>query len=323
MDTVNTIYVQFAKTTFWGLSTCAIFNGADLLGCCSDGDMVAITSSSPISVKIDISGCLEKLEITLFPGIIYYINKTKKAKGQSAKVFLDRTELLAENNRSLVKAAISLDEQRQELARSQQIRDYAPTKSIMVNAGFGTEIPVIAFDDIRKQWLVTPYGKLTYEVGKEVIYSYYDIVNFELIEDGESIVSGGVGRALVGGVLFGGVGAIVGGVTGTKRSKSVCTNMQIKVTVKDINNPVVYIVFYSNPSGLRKDDSKYERLFASAQECISIFQVICESQKPDVKTSSSSYVSSADEIMKYKDLLDKGAITTDEYEAKKKQLLNL
>ena len=39
--------------------------------------------------------------------------------------------------------------------------------------------------------------------------------------------------------------------------------------------------------------------------------------------ASSSAPSAADEILKYKGLLDCGAITEAEYEAKKKQLLNI
>ncbi len=41
------------------------------------------------------------------------------------------------------------------------------------------------------------------------------------------------------------------------------------------------------------------------------------------RPDTTSDVSPADEIMKYKNLLDCGAITTEEFEAKKKQLLNL
>ena len=158
-------------------------------------------------------------------------------------------------------------------------------------------------------------------------YRYSDIVCFELIENGESVVSGGLGRALVGGALFGGVGAVVGGVTGGKKSASICKNMQIKVTVNNINNPVVYIMFYTDsadPWGLRKDDKKYVRLFASAQECLSIFQLICESKKNTTnKSLVGNYVSGADEILKFMELLDKGIITQDEFEHKKRQLLEL
>lgn len=39
--------------------------------------------------------------------------------------------------------------------------------------------------------------------------------------------------------------------------------------------------------------------------------------------TETAYTSSADELIKYKKLLDDGAITQDEYDVKKKELLNL
>jgi hypothetical protein len=178
------------------------------------------------------------------------------------------------------------------------------------------------FDDIGKRFMIPK--KRTLWAGKitnAVVCDYSEIVNFELLEDGESIVSGGLGRALVGGVLLGGVGSIVGGVTGKKESKSICTNLKIKITVNDMANPAIYIVFWENDVGIRKNEKLYKDLYTSAQECISIFQLICESQKPIGE--STNYISNADEIMKYKTLLDAGAITQNEYDAKKKQLLGI
>lgn len=51
---------------------------------------------------------------------------------------------------------------------------------------------------------------------------------------------------------------------------------------------------------------------------------IIETEKPaqSMKTET-AYTSSADELIKYKKLLDDGAITQDEYDVKKKELLNL
>ncbi len=51
-------------------------------------------------------------------------------------------------------------------------------------------------------------------------YNFSDLIDFELLgDDGESISKGGLGRVLVGGALFGGIGAIVGGVTGSRKNK--------------------------------------------------------------------------------------------------------
>ena len=68
----------------------------------------------------------------------------------------------------------------------------------------------IEFDEINKRWLV-PDGFLGRKKNPR-IYNFDDVIEFELLEDGETITKGGLGRALAGGILFGGVGAIVGGV---------------------------------------------------------------------------------------------------------------
>jgi hypothetical protein len=51
-----------------------------------------------------------------------------------------------------------------------------------------------------------------------------------------------------------------------------------------------------------------------------VFKNYKENGEPTANTNT---ISNADEIKKYKDLLDAGAITQEEFEAKKKQLLGL
>ncbi|MEH7236791.1 SHOCT domain-containing protein [Bacillus sp. JJ1562] len=186
---------------------------------------------------------------------------------------------------------------------------FTPTKKI------GT---LVEFDDNQKKWLVLSpvLGKRE----KSTVYNYSDIIDFELLEDGESVASGGLGRALVGGALFGGAGAIVGGVTGKKRTKGVCTSLKIKVTVNDMNNPAVYITFLSTKT--KKDGFIYKSIFNHAQECLSTFQLICDRQKNETNNSSTS-TSSADKIRKFKELLDEGIITQEEFDIKKKELLGI
>ena len=73
------------------------------------------------------------------------------------------------------------------------------------------------------------------------IFEFSNLLNFELLEDGETITKGGLGRAIAGGLLFGGVGAIVGGVTGGKKSKGVCNSMRLKITLRNCHCSMVYI----------------------------------------------------------------------------------
>jgi hypothetical protein len=174
----------------------------------------------------------------------------------------------------------------------------------------------VEFDDDQKKWLVL--SPVLGRRSKSTVYSYNDILDFELLEDGESIASGGLGRALVGGALFGGVGAVVGGVTGKRRTKGVCNNLQIKVTLNDINNPAIYITFLNSKT--KKDGIIYKTNFKLAQECLSTFQIICDNKKTDPSISSLP-LSEADEIKKFKELFDAGVITEEEFNKKKQALL--
>lgn len=172
----------------------------------------------------------------------------------------------------------------------------------------------LEIDGNKKQWLI-PAGKKKCPK----VYNYSDIADFELLEDGESITKGGLGRALVGGALFGGVGAVVGGVTGHKKNKPICDSLRIKITVNDMNNPAVYINFVETKT--KKDGFLYKALYKSAQECLSTLQLVCNGVKPTEENNNT--ISSADEILKFKKLMDDGVITQEEFEAKKKQLLGL
>ena len=52
-----------------------------------------------------------------------------------------------------------------------------------------------------------------------IIFSYDEIIEYELLQDGEQITKGSLGGAVVGGALLGGVGAIVGGNIGQKKTR--------------------------------------------------------------------------------------------------------
>ena len=170
--------------------------------------------------------------------------------------------------------------------------------------------------DENKKKICIPCNNM---IRPEMIFDYNDILKYELLEDGNSISKGGVGRAIIGGVLFGGVGAIVGGSTGHK-SKQTCTRLQVKITLNDVDDPVKYIEFIDNE--IRKDSLMYKSAYDSAQKVLSTLDVICN---PNVSNGNSNDTLSSnsipEQIKEYKELLDSGAITQEEYNKKKKQLL--
>jgi hypothetical protein len=176
---------------------------------------------------------------------------------------------------------------------------------------------LIHFDEEKRQWLI-PNGPTPR------IYTFDEVLEYELLEDGESITKGGLGRAVAGGVLFGGVGAIVGGVTGGKRTKSIINSLRIKITINDFQNPAVYINLINTKT--KADSYTYKNSYSAAQQILSVLALVLkynETQTTSDEETTIQLPSAADEIRKFKALLDDGIITVDEFDAKKKQLLNL
>jgi len=176
----------------------------------------------------------------------------------------------------------------------------------------------IEFDNTKKQWLI-PDG---FWGGKKnpTIYNFSDIMEFELLEDSNSVTKGGLGRAVTGGLLLGGVGAIVGGATGKKKSKTIVNSLIIKITVNNINSPVVYINLISSPK--KSSSIMYDAAYKSAHEILSVLSIITSDNKETAQPLKNNN-SDADVIRKYKQLLDDGIITQEEFDTKKKQLLGL
>lgn len=155
-------------------------------------------------------------------------------------------------------------------------------------------------------------------------YNFDDLVDYELIENGGSISSKGLGKAVAGGLLFGGVGAIVGGVTAKTKTKNILEEFKIVITVKDFDYPTLTINLLS---GLPlKIPAEIQKVRKTAQEIISLLILIKNTQE-EAKTNNfnkeNSQFSVDDEILKFKDLLDKNIIIQEEFEKKKKQLLEM
>lgn len=103
-------------------------------------------------------------------------------------------------------------------------------------------------------------------------YSFDDLVNYELLEDDSVVVSGGVGQALIGGLAFGGAGAIAGGVTGTRKQKKKIESLIIKVTLNNFKVPCICIPIITKAVKVGTKD--YFQATTEAQQVLSMLDVI-------------------------------------------------
>lgn len=184
-------------------------------------------------------------------------------------------------------------------------------------------------DDNRKLWTV-PYAatviKNTPKIDPELIFRYDEIKSYELVENGNLLAKGGVGLPPIGGLLFGSEGS---GMSANSEETNVCENLQIRINLENMATPKVFVNLIFKETD--KDKKAYGQAFLTAQKILSILEFICHKDKPadaggepeENKKESAGTHSAADEIKKYKELLDMGAITPEEYEAKKAKLLDL
>lgn len=128
---------------------------------------------------------------------------------------------------------------------------------------------------------------------KERTIKFDDIIQSEVIIDNETVTKTArgsqVGGAVIGGVLLGGVGAIIGGLSGGTRSKEEIRNIDIKLTVNDMNDPVSVITFLHDidfesefrerlKRGHSKDSVEFTNAIKQAEKWQGMFDVILKSR---------------------------------------------
>ena len=84
-----------------------------------------------------------------------------------------------------------------------------------------------------------------HRVEKPILVDIDNLSECEVVRDGSVVSKGALDRALVGGVIAGGAGAIVG--ANTAKQVNVLDKVEIKLFTKDIHNPIIRIdVFNKN-----------------------------------------------------------------------------
>lgn len=150
------------------------------------------------------------------------------------------------------------------------------------------------------------------------VFPFSALLEYELVEDGVSITKGGLGSAVAGGVLFGGVGAIVGGGLG-KKQKDMCSRMSVVISLRDDFIPRIELPLITAET--KKGGFMYKNSKVLGERIVSLLAVIASEYSRAQPMPAD--MSPMDELLKLKKLLDAGAITQAEYDTKKRQLLAL
>lgn len=159
------------------------------------------------------------------------------------------------------------------------------------------------------------------------IYKFSEILSFEVYENGESKIKGSVGNALIGAAFFGLGGAIIGSSIG-KKIEDKCTQLQLLIKIDNIENPLICVDYVKN-SWIKKSNEKYVEMKDNLREVCSVLEYIVNKKVTNNKDSNKKQISQnktktdKEKLLELKELLDEGLITEEEYELKRKQILNL
>lgn len=163
------------------------------------------------------------------------------------------------------------------------------------------------------------------------VYAAEDIISVELREGTETISktvrSGGLGRAAVGGILLGGVGAIVGATTAGSNtvSKTKLTSITVIIMVDDDNTPMIDIELIDRP--VKRDNVKYLAAMPIAENVVSLLKLMIHrteraaltgSNVPEPTKNGSDFVA---QISQLSELYNSGQLSLAEFEVAKERLL--
>ena len=176
--------------------------------------------------------------------------------------------------------------------------------------------------------------------GSYEIFNYSDIIEVSYEENGSQLYTKSAGRtiggAIVGGVLMGGAGAVVGGLSGASKQNKEIENMDIKILLRSTIRTSCVLHFKDVDRVLKtKEDADrklYEKYVKNANQAKDVLSVIIDNAKqvstptaqpiaqPVVAPASSSV---ADELAKLAKLKADGILTDEEFQAQKSKLLGL
>lgn len=163
------------------------------------------------------------------------------------------------------------------------------------------------FVSIDKENRLFYFGHRGGDKGPRMIYSFDEVAGYESDTPDDLTVTetkGGIGRAVIGAAVAGPVGAIVGAATAkteTRKGRSK-ENVSIRFVLPLGESGLPTTVY---PGGMTS------------------FLKSCKASQEKPQAAAPAVSSTADELLKFKQLMDMGAITEAEYSAKKAQLLGL
>jgi len=217
----------------------------------------------------------------------------------------------------------SVDTIKQLVLESAEDEDFKDCTAINVESS-SPNIPYISFlVNDAKEKIKIYLGKTGHSEAITYDLRYDDIISAELQEDGkttESKKSLSLGKAVLGGLVGGGVGAVIGGVHGNaETAETSVKSLRVHILLRNKPQPAVDINFLDTvtPYSVGVNSPDYINRYQKAKEIMDYLNVAI-----DRVDSRNGRIFVADELYKLLDLKNQGVLTDEEFAAQKKLLLS-
>lgn len=200
-----------------------------------------------------------------------------------------------------------------------------------INSNGLTSSKKVAFKNIVRLDIDTNkklLGTYSYYENTSKIIKFNEVLDFEIFENGNSVVSSRTGSAVVGGLLFGGLGAVAG-ASGSRTISENCSNLKLKIYTNNIQYSVIMLDFLEK--GISKSSVLYEQLTEVINEMISLLKIAREHNRQEERKEDKKVIienvedikqnSNLNSIKELAELKEKGIITESEFEESKKKIL--
>jgi hypothetical protein len=186
----------------------------------------------------------------------------------------------------------------------------------------------LAFDEGRKTICLIDHdsGGVSHR-----IISNNELLSVEIFEDGDSITKtdrvSQMGGAILGGLALGGVGAIIGGLSGTTKNSSKIRRVDLRLVVNDTAHPLHDLMIYVEGE---RDGIRHGPAVELARHWHGIIEVLIKRAEAEERANHANLIpqiasppSVADEIRKLADLFRSEMLTAEEFKHQKAKLLGM
>lgn len=180
-------------------------------------------------------------------GIVIGIGMIALVLFSTAKQESARNDLMYSNRAEIVNASSA---------------DFRSTKSI---ANSSASDYAIYIDEVNRKIMFTNFITKARQ-----LYRFNEIIECSILEDGAAVQTGGVGRAVAGGIIAGGVGAVVG--ASTRKTTPTIYSLSIRIVTTNIQCALYEIPIITSKT--EKDTSSFREKYQFAQEVYAVVNSI-------------------------------------------------